>query len=280
MQPPVTPSNPLIPDTMVPAGIQGRKHSNLAFALRKLPPDRREDALEFYDFCRLVDDIADAPGIAPEARRMALDAWRRGLESDDPPIPASLSRVIDRHQIDPELLIAIVDGVSQDIEAPGFPDFPQLYDYCWKVASAVGLASIRIFGIPAPHGTDYAENLGIALQLTNIIRDVGEDAGHGRIYLPSDELVRFGVQAEEVLARRHSTAFQALMDFQIDRARSYYRLAEASAPTTWPDAMRPSRLMAVIYSRLLDKIAHGRQSVLIHRYRLHPIEKLWHLVRA
>ncbi|MFY8217350.1 MAG: phytoene/squalene synthase family protein [Chthoniobacterales bacterium] len=274
-----------IPSTLIPNSLtvdqrSSRSQSNLAFALRKLPPDRRADALTFYDFCRLVDDIADAPGIPQSERQAALDAWKVAIFAASNELPEALAQLIIRHEIDPALLVAVVDGVSRDIEPLAFDDFEHLRGYCWQVASAVGLVSIRIFGIPAPHGVEYAENLGIALQLTNIIRDVGEDASNRRVYLPEDELLRFGVTRDQILSKHESAAFNALMNFQISRARTYYDLAEASAPRDWPDAMRPSRLMAKIYSELLDKIASGRQSVLTKRYRLSTAEKLWHLLRT
>jgi len=272
--------SPLIPNALTIDPRGGRSQSNLAFALRKLPPDRRADALAFYDFCRLVDDIADAPGIPQSERQAALDAWKIAIVSASDELPEALAQLVIRHEIDPTLLVAVVDGVSRDIEPLAFHDFEQLRGYCWQVASAVGLVSIRIFGIPAPHGVEYAENLGIALQLTNIIRDVGEDASNARVYLPEDELLRFGVTRDQILSKRESAAFDALINFQISRARSYYDLAEACAPTNWPDAMRPSRLMAKIYSELLEKIASGRQSVLTKRYRLSSAEKLWHLLRT
>jgi phytoene synthase len=272
--------SPLIPASMTQDSRRGRNQSNLAFALRKLPPDRRADALVFYDFCRLVDDIADAPDIPQPERQAALDAWKFALVSASSEIPEALAQMIIRYEIDPALLVEVVDGVSRDIEPIEFQTFEELRGYCWQVASAVGLVSIRIFGIPAPDGVEFAENLGIALQLTNIIRDVGEDAGNGRVYLPEEDLKRFGVTRAQILAKQNSADFESLVKYQIARARTYYDLAEACAPTVWPNAMRPSRLMAKIYSTLLEKIADGSESVLTKRYRLSPAEKLWHLLRT
>jgi len=271
---------PLIPASMTQDSRRGRSQSNLAFALRKLPPDRRADALVFYDFCRLVDDIADAPDIPQPERQAALDAWKFALLSASSEIPEALAQMIIRYEIDPALLVEVVDGVSRDIEPLEFQTFDELRGYCWQVASAVGLVSIRIFGIPAPHGVEFAENLGIALQLTNIIRDVGEDAGNGRVYLPEEDLKRFGVTRAQILEKQNSADFESLVKYQIARARTYYNLAEACAPTAWPNAMRPCRLMTKIYSTLLEKIAGGRESVLTKRYRLSPAEKLWHLLRT
>ncbi len=275
------------PDALVPNALRspsssGRRDSNLAFALRTLPPDRRRDALVFYDFCRLVDDIADVPGIPLCERLNALQGWRSTIceEPNAAKLPPILDAVITNHGVDRDHLVAIVDGVLQDLEPRDFQTFADLRGYCWRVASAVGLVSIRIFGIPAPAGVEYAEHLGIALQLTNIIRDVGEDSENSRIYLPLEDLARFGVSREDILTRRDSSAFRDLIEFQIDRAQGYYIAAEKIRPTPWPQALRPSDLMKNIYARLLRKISDGGKSVLHTRYRLSRIEKLYLLLRA
>lgn len=273
--------NPLVPSLLAGTGDVGRKKSNLAFALRTLDSKRQADALVFYDFCRLVDDIADTPGIPKEIRCSALNAWKAALKGipGAPPLPPDLLDVIEKHAIDRTHLVAVVEGVEQDIEPMDFQSFDDLYAYCWKVASAVGLASIRIFGVPASLGTDYAEHLGIALQLTNIIRDVGEDADNGRIYLPIEDLEKFGVSKDEVLKKCDSSNFQQLLKFQIQRASEYFALAEANYPMDCSTALRPARLMTQVYSRLLKKIDSGHRSVLHHRYRLSSFEKLFLLLQ-
>jgi len=285
MRNPTVPLN--APDTLVPSALRypsnsGRRNSNLAFALRTLPPDRRRDALVFYDFCRLVDDIADVPGIPLCDRLAVLQAWRSAIrmEPHAPKLPPMLEAVITNHGVNRDHLVAIVDGVLQDLKPRDFQTFDDLHAYCWRVASAVGLVSIRIFGIPAPAGVEYAEHLGIALQLTNIIRDVGEDSENGRIYLPLEDLARFEVSREDILTRRDSPAFRVLIEFQIERAQGYYIAAEKIRPTAWPQALRPSDLMKNIYARLLRKISDGGKSVLHTRYRLSRIEKLCLLLRA
>ncbi len=276
MTPNATPS-PLIPAALAQTTSEGRRKSNLAFALAMLPPDRRKDALTFYDFCRIVDDIADTPGMSVGDRRSALDAWREALLKPDliHLLPTPLAALIARYNIDSCLMVAIVDGVARDIEPDAMADFPALKDYCWHVASAVGLVSIRIFGIPSPHGKDFAELLGVALQLTNIIRDVGEDADTGRIYLPDADLARFAVSRDDILERRSTPEFSTMMEFQIQRAREYYFRAFEVRPRDWNKALRPADLMARTYLRLLGKIESDGCRVLDTRYRLTLPEKLW-----
>lgn len=271
-----TPS-PLIPATLVQNVSKGRRQSNLAFALAMLPSDRRKDALTFYDFCRVVDDIADAPGMSVADRRAALDAWRGALLKPNLThlLPTPLAALIARYNIDSRLMVAIVDGVACDIEPDTMADFTALQDYCWHVASAVGLVSIRIFGIPSPHGKDFAELLGVALQLTNIIRDVGDDADAGRIYLPDEDLARFAVSRDDILARRSTPEFSAMMEFQIQRAREFYFQAFEVRPRDWKKALRPADLMARTYLCLLGKIESDGCHVLDTRYRLTLPEKLW-----
>jgi len=260
--------------------ITRRARSNLAFALRVLPRDRRDDAVVFYAFCRTLDDLADEPGIPADRRMQALVAWKQGL-TDGFEAPNELQCEVmalrERHHIPNELLAAIVDGCMMDLEARRFPTWNDLDAYIWKVACAVGLVSIRIFGSKDPASENYAIALGRALQLTNILRDVGEDlANGGRIYLPLDDLARFGCDADK-LAR--SEAFPALMRHEADRASAFFREAENLLPASDRRALLPARIMAEIYQTLLETMRRDDFRVFEKRYRVSRSRKLWILAK-
>lgn len=273
---------PLWPPGLATRAVSARKASNLAFALRALPPDRQADALVFYDFCRIVDDIADEPGIADSARREALDAWRSAVRgaNDSPALPEPLRAVVDRHAIDPELLDAILLGVIQDIDPVDFQTFEDLRQYCWRVAAAVGLVSLRIFGLPAPEGDRFANALGLALQLTNILRDVSEDAQRGRVYLPLDVLNAAGVSRESVLAGRMTAGLCRAMKSLAETAHGYFAEAVAERPTGRDRELRAADLMARIYFGVLRKIERRGFDVFSRRVRLSAAEKLWLLATS
>lgn len=259
--------------TLTLASDSGAKNSNLAFALGSLPAPRRRDAMVFYAFCREIDDIADEAGRTAEEKHRLLNAWKDGLRGKQP-IPDSLQDIITRHRLDPELLVQIIEGVEMDIEPGDFETFTHLRTYCWHVASAVGLASIKLFGCTDAKSTRYAEDLGYALQLTNIIRDVGEDAALGRIYLPIEDTERFGVDRTQL---RHGVAtgrFRELLEFEAARAREYYAGARQSLTAADANALLPAETMREIYSRLLDRMENDGFRVLETRYRLSKVEKL------
>jgi phytoene synthase len=255
------------------ASESGAKSSNLAFALGSLPAARRKDAMVFYAFCREIDDIADEPGRTPEEKHLLLDAWKDGLRGNQP-IPEELQTIIIRHHLDRELLVQIVEGVEMDIEPRDFPTFNDLRNYCWHVASAVGLASIKLFGCTDPKSVRYAEDLGYALQITNILRDVGEDASLGRIYLPVEDTDRFGVDREQLRKGTATGRFRELMAFEAGRAREYYAGARQSLTAQDARALVPAETMREIYSRLLDRMEADDFRVMETRYRLSKLEKL------
>jgi phytoene synthase len=260
--------------------ITRRARSNLAFALRVLPRDRRDDAVVFYAFCRTLDDLADEPGIPADDRRRKLEAWKLGLERGFES-PDSLQREVlalrERRRIPNELLTAIVDGCLMDLEPRRFATWDELDAYIWKVACAVGLVSIRIFGCTAPASETYAIALGRALQLTNILRDVGEDfANGGRIYLPLEELARFGCDAEKPT---HNQAFLALMNHVADRADAHFREAADVLPAADRRALAPARIMAEIYQTLLATMRRDGFRVFEKRYRVPRPRKLWILAK-
>lgn len=243
--------------------------SNLAFALLSLPRARRADAMLFYRFCRTVDDIADRPELASREKCQRLDAWLGAVENG---LPADLENLVLRHSIDRSLLAEIIRGCASDIETHRFATFADLEIYCWRVACAVGLVSIKIFGCRDPRSETYAVHLGHALQLTNILRDIGEDAGQGRIYLPLEDLARFGVGEEEILTRQAGPRFRDLMRHEAARARA--RFAAALPPDTDFKRLLPARIMGSVYQKILDRIERENFPVLQKRIALNKREKL------
>lgn len=257
--------------------------SNLAFALAVLPRPTRRDMRVFYAFCRVVDDIADDEGAPVAERRAALDRWRSLISGEIAPAPGIESEMIEvlhRRRLPAATLAEIVDGVAMDLDRDRYDTFADLLVYCHAVASAVGLVSIEIFGYREPGTRVYAEQLGYALQLTNILRDVGEDASRGRIYLPREDLDRFSLTEADILARRHTDRFTRLMAFEGERAERCYAAAVAALSPIDRPAMRSAELMRIIYSRLLARMKAGGYRVFERRYRLGRLEKLACLVRV
>ena len=257
-----------------PAGAQ---KSNLAYALGCLPPGRRDDALVFYDFCRAVDDIADDPERSSENKRQLLELWKTCLARGEN-LPEALVAVLVRHGIDRRLLVEIVQGVETDVEPIRFQTYEDLRTYCWRVASAVGLVSIEIFGCKNPASARYAELLGYALQMTNILRDVAEDAAVGRIYLPIEDLRKFEVSESSLLDKKPIGNFRALMRFEAVRARSLFAAARQALPLDDADALKPAELMRAIYERILSRMEADNFRVFEKRYRLSRVEKLFVLL--
>lgn len=252
---------------LAPAGAARKSH--LAFALLLLPRGRRCDALIFFRFCRAVDDIADEPGRSGPEKTLLLDEWIEAVERKT--LPAELEEVVTRHGIERHLLSEIVRGCAMDIHTPRYETFAELEKYCWRVACAVGLASIRIFGCSNPASARYAENLGHALQITNILRDVGEDAAQNRIYLPLADLRRFGVTEENLLRAETPGGFRALMQFEAGRARA--RFHSAIPPAGDSRALLAPELMRAIYLRILSKLEKRGFPVFTERLRLGRLEK-------
>lgn len=258
--------------------ITRRAKSNLAFALRILPQDRREDMVVFYAFCRVMDDLADDPLLPPDQKLAALQHWREGLlhgfENPDD-FQNQILALRERYHIPNELLLAVIDGCLMDVHPQAFADWDALSDYIWKVACAVGLVSIRIFGCTHPASDTYAVALGRALQLTNILRDVGEDhANGGRIYLPAEDLARFGYTPADIARSCHDGRFLKLMHYEADRAAGFFREAEEILPATDRKALTPARIMAGVYQDLLKQMRADGFKVFGHRYRVSRFRKL------
>ncbi|MGA8031962.1 MAG: presqualene diphosphate synthase HpnD [Casimicrobiaceae bacterium] len=253
--------------------------SSFHYSFRLLPPDRRRAITALYSFCREVDDVVDEVS-DPEVARAKLAWWRTEIAAvyggtPSHPVARALAESNRDHPLPQALLQTVVDGMQMDLDQVRYPDFPALEIYCHRVAGVVGLMSAEIFGYEDPATRDYARDLGIAFQLTNIIRDVGEDARRGRIYLPLDELARFGVAPSDVLRCRASSAFEALMRMQVERARGWYDRALARLPARDRRAQRAGLAMAAIYRTLLDEIERDGCRVLDRRIALTPLRKLW-----
>ncbi len=263
--------------------ITRRAKSNLAFALHILPRERRDDMVVFYAFCRTMDDLADDAALPIVQREQALLSWREVLLGGFAQVTPLQAQVIDlreRREIPNELLIAIIDGCRMDLEPRRFATWADLDAYIWKVAGAVGLVSIRIFGCVDANSEKYAVALGRALQLTNILRDVGEDlANGGRVYLPLEDLERFGCTENDLQKKCVGDAVLALMDFEAQRAKYYFNEAEALLPPRDRKALLPARIMASIYREVLMRMRRDGFDVFHKRYALSSLQKVAILLR-
>ncbi|MBK7674917.1 MAG: presqualene diphosphate synthase HpnD [Candidatus Accumulibacter sp.] len=256
-----------------------RSGSSFYYSFLFLPQNRRRAITALYAFCREVDDVVDECQ-DPQVAATKLAWWRRELASIDGgqpqhPVTQALQAASAEFNLPQEQLQEIVDGMEMDLQQSRYLDFKALSLYCYRVAGVVGLLAAEIFGYQDRRTQRYAHDLGLAFQLTNIIRDVGEDARMGRIYLPIDELQRFEVPAADILNARHSDNFRRLMDFQVERAESYYAQAIDALPAADRRAQRPGLVMAAIYRTLLDEIKRDGCQVLTQRTSLTPIRKLW-----
>ena len=256
-----------------------RSGSSFAASFRVLPEPRRRAITAVYAFCREVDDVVDEV-TDPAVARLKLAWWRNEVAaafdgSPTHPVALALQGVVAEYALPREHFDAVIDGMQMDLEQNRYLDFAALERYCHCAAGVVGLLSAEIFGYQDPATRGYARDLGIAFQLTNIIRDVGEDARRGRIYIPQDELRRFAVSASDVLARRATPEFGALMAFQVQRARARYAQALAALPACDRRAQRPGLIMAAVYRALLDEIERDGYQVLDRRIALTPLVKAW-----
>jgi 15-cis-phytoene synthase len=258
--------------------------SSFYYAFLFLPPPKRAAITAFYAFCREVDDVVDEvsdPGVA--ATKLAW--WRTEVSTSfggtpTHPVTKALMPHTQANDIRAEHLLAVIEGCEMDLQQSRYLDFPGLERYCHLVAGVVGEVAAGIFGRTQTATTEYAHRLGLAMQLTNIIRDVGDDARRGRIYLPMSELKQFDVKAQEILNRDYSERFTALMKFQAERAHRTYDEAFALLPTVDYAAQKPGLMMANIYRTLLHEIEAGGFQVLHQRTSLTPLRKLWIAMRT
>ncbi len=262
-----------------------RRARNFYYSFLLLPRAQRDAICAIYAFMRYSDDLSDEPSPQQQARR-AIEQWRSELEaalrgnSSERPLWPAFHDTIQRYRIPIEYFFEMIEGVRSDLTPRRIQSFQELYRYCYQVASVVGLTIIHIFGFRSPEALPLAEKCGIAFQLTNILRDIREDLGRGRIYLPAEDLSRFGVDAEQLACGPAPDGFLDLLRFEAARARSYYEESRPLLSLIDP-ASRPSlRALIEIYSRLLDRIERAGVAVLEHRVELPLREKLAILARA
>jgi 15-cis-phytoene synthase len=257
--------------------------SSFYYSFLFLPPERRRAITALYAFCREVDDVVDEctdPGVA----RTKLAWWRDEVArlyagKGQHPVARALADVVHAHGITEDQLLTVIDGMAMDLDYNRYPDYDTLKLYCHRVAGVVGLMSARIFGYTDPRTLDYAAELGLAFQLTNIIRDIGEDARRNRVYLPLDELAAAGIDAAQIVHVsadiQASAAFRQLMTRQVERAQAAYESAFAKLPAADRKPQLPGIIMAAIYRTLLEEIRADGCRVLTHRTSLPPARKLW-----
>jgi phytoene synthase len=253
--------------------------SSFYYAFLFLPPPKRAAITAFYAFCREVDDVVDdATDVGVAATKLAW--WQAEVATSfdghpSHPVMQALMPLTATYAIEQRHLQAIIEGCQMDLNQTRYRDYPGLTRYCHLVAGVVGEVAAQIFGQTQPQTTAYAHTLGQALQLTNIIRDVGEDAMRGRIYLPANELKQFGVTAQDILSRNYTERFSALMAFQAQRAQGLYDQALDLLPAPDRRSQKPGLMMASIYRALLREIELEKFQVLHQRISLTPLRKLW-----
>ena len=253
--------------------------SSFYYSFLFLPPARRRAITALYAFCREVDDVVDETSDAQLAATKL--AWWRvevgNLFAGKPqhPVTQALSPHLQPFGLTQDKLSDIIDGMEMDLTQTRYLDWPNLERYCYRVASVVGLLAASIFGYREARTLEYAKNLGLAFQLTNIIRDVGEDARKNRIYLPMADMKEFGVPAADILQSRETPEFRRLMSFEAARAREYYEKAMQALPAEDRKPQRPGLIMAAIYRTLLDEIERDGFGVLNQRTSLTPLRKFW-----
>jgi phytoene synthase len=253
--------------------------SSFYYSFLFLEPVRRQAITALYAFCREVDDVVDeCPD--PSLAQAKLAWWRTEVAAlftgrPSHPVTQALAKSLERFSLPQEQLLEIIDGMEMDLHQARYADFKALHLYCYRVASVVGLLAAEIFGYTDRRTLKYAHDLGLAFQLTNIIRDVGEDARRGRIYLPQDELARFAVTETDLLQGRYSDDFRRLMEFQVDRAQQLYDQAFAQLPAVDRKSQRAGLIMAAIYRTTLNEIVRDGCRVLDQRVSLTPLRKIW-----
>jgi len=250
---------------------------NFHYAFILLPPEQRQAMSAVYAFMRQCDDLSDEPG----ANRASLEQWRAALDEAlagrcgaNPILPA-FRDTVTRYQIPPRYFHEMIDGVESDLEPRRFETFAQLYRYCYQVASTAGLSTIHVLGFDSPDALALAEKCGIAFQLTNILRDIREDAERGRLYLPAEDLARFGVHEDEVRGGLRTPEFIELMDFEAQRTRAYYRESQPLVGMIHRRGRAALAALIAIYSGLLDRIEGSNYDVFTRRIALTTPEKLW-----
>ena len=262
--------------------ITRQSKSNLALAFFALGRERRRDITTFYAFCRVIDDIADDPQLPLEEKSRRLFRWRASLRNAQPnesSLAVEIRELMVKYPITPEMLEEIIAGVEMDLTISRYAIFEELRVYCYRVASAVGLVSIEIFGYRNPDCREYAIQLGLALQMTNILRDVGKDLENGRIYLPQEDLARFGYSTENLRDHVYNDRFLQVMQFEADRAEDFFANARKLLPNEDRRSMVAAEIMSSIYFALLQRMKADNFHVFDQHYELSKPVKLWHVTR-
>ncbi len=261
---------------MSAAKITRQSKSNLALAFISLGRERKRDITVFYAFCRVIDDIADSADFDAAQKQSQLAAWReivRGARAGEPLLAREVRSLIDKYSLPLDIVEEIIAGVEMDLSISRYATFEELRLYCYRVASAVGLVSIEIFGYRNARCKEYALELGLALQMTNIIRDVGKDLRNGRIYLPQEDLARFSYSEKELQDRQHNERFVRLMEFEAARSQKFFSRAAAALPSEDQRTMVPAEIMSSIYRGLLRRMELDQFRVFEKEYRLSGLEK-------
>ncbi len=256
--------------------ITRQSKSNLALAFVALGRERRHDITVFYAFCRVIDDIADSTELSVAEKAQGLSTWREWLRkpaTHEPALATDIRALIAKYRLKPEMLEEIIAGVEMDLTTARYAKFEELRVYCYRVASAVGLVSIEIFGYRNPACRDYAVELGLALQMTNIIRDVGKDLGNGRVYLPEEDLARFDYSVADLRNQKYDAQFVNLMQFEADRAEAFFDRAKALLPREDRGAMMAAEIMASVYHTMLREMRSDGFRVFDKNYRVGKLHK-------
>lgn len=256
-----------------------RSGSSFYYSFLFLPAEKRRAITALYAFCREVDDVVDECR-ETEVARTTLNWWRQEVArmfhgTPQHPVTRALKPLLQEYNLPQEYFLEIIDGMEMDLDNTRYEDFSQLALYCYRVASVVGLLSAEIFGYRDRQTLKYAHDLGMAFQLTNILRDVKEDAQRGRVYLPGDEMMQYGVSREQLIEERDQAGLQQLLALQAERAESYYQKAFAELPESDRFAQRSGLIMAAIYHRLLQRIIAEGYPVLRRRVSLPVWQKIW-----
>ncbi len=255
---------------------------NFYYSFVLLPSSQRDAMCAMYAFMRYCDDLSDEPG----ATRAAIERWREDLSSalagrfTDHPVWPAFYDAVNAFRIPHDYFHEIIDGVESDLDVRTFPSFADLYRYCYQVASVVGMTTIHVFGFDRPEALRLAEKCGVAFQLTNILRDIREDVERGRVYLPQEDLERFGVAREDLERGNRNSRFFELMRFETQRARAYYAESKPLVGMVHSRSRPSLRALISIYSGLLDRIEQSEYDVFSRRVRLSAIEKSWAVLRA
>jgi len=263
-------------------GVARKRARNFYYSFVLLPREQSDAMCAIYAFMRYCDDLSDEPG----ASREAMERWRGALVNalagkfDEYPAWPAFCDTVQHYQIPHEYFFQMIEGVTSDLEPRAFQTFDELYRYCYQVASVVGLCTIHVFGFESPQALPLAEKCGVAFQLTNILRDISEDAARERVYLPAEDLRRFGVDSHELSNQKPNEVRRRLMEFEAGRARAYYRESQPLVDMIHKRSRPALRALIGIYSRLLTRIEERNFDVFTERVGLSAAEKCWIVLLA